>query len=129
MASLDTNALLRWCLHDIPEQTMAVQDILQKHSEIQVADAAIIEMVFVLEKVYDLPRTIVTDCVRALMGEAAVNCNRTLFDAVLDIYNDHPALSLMDCCLSVYVSLNQAEPLLTFDKKLAHQLPNAQLLS
>ncbi len=51
MASLDTNCLLRWILNDIPEQTELVADLFNSGESVTVADAAIIETVFVLEKI------------------------------------------------------------------------------
>ena len=62
------------------------------------------------------------------MSLQQVNCNRMLFDRALMLFQSHPALSMEDCCLAVYAELNDAEPLYTFDKKLAKQSPTAQLV-
>jgi len=48
---------------------------------------------------------------------------------VLPIYTAHPKLSFTNCYLATLAQKTGAAPLLTFDKKLANQLPAAQLLS
>jgi predicted nucleic-acid-binding protein len=53
-ASLDTNCLLRWLLGDLPEQAEAVTRLLASQETFAVADAVIIEVVFVLEKIKKL---------------------------------------------------------------------------
>jgi len=51
MPSLDTNCLLRWLLGDVPEHTAIITAIINSEKNLAVADAALIEMVFVLEKI------------------------------------------------------------------------------
>ena len=57
-----------------------------------------------------------------------LNYNRGLFDLVLPYYESHPSLSFNDCMLAFYAELNHAEPLFTFDAKLAKQHPSAKKL-
>jgi predicted nucleic-acid-binding protein len=128
MASADTNILLRWALGDLPEQTERATRLLEGSDEIEVADVAIIETIFVLEKVYKLERGIVVGYIRALMSLGRVNCNRSLFSRALPLYESHQQLSVIDCCLAVYAELNVAMPLYTFDKHLANKLSAANLL-
>lgn len=127
-ASLDTNCLLRWLLWDLPDQAVAVDKALCGDRKYDVADAAVIEMVFVLEKVYSLPRTIIRDFVLVILSRREINSNKVLFNVVIEDYVKHPALSFMDCFLAGLAELSGAIPLLTFDKKLAHQLDSAELL-
>ncbi|MES2971673.1 MAG: PIN domain-containing protein [Patescibacteria group bacterium] len=127
--SLDTNAVLRLLINDIPPQHEAVKALLTKASkQLAVADTAIIELVFVLERYYGFSRQQTKEAVIGLMQLRGINCNRTLFEKALSIYLNHPALSFEDCCLSTYATLNEAEPLWTFDKKLATQTANAKLI-
>ena len=56
MPSLDTNCLLRWLLGDIPEQTALVTALVNSGEDIAVADAALIETIFVLEKLKNKQR-------------------------------------------------------------------------
>lgn len=128
--SLDTNALLRLLLNDVAEQHVAVKKLLREaDSQLAVADIAIIELVFVLERHYDFSRQQVGEAITGLMLLREINCNRTLFEKALQTYISRSALSFEDCCLSTYATLNQAEPLWTFDKKLATQAGSAKLIA
>ena len=51
MPSLDTNCLLRWLLDDVPEQTAIISAIIDSEKNLAVADVALIETVYVLEKI------------------------------------------------------------------------------
>jgi uncharacterized protein len=127
--SLDTNALLRLVLGDVPKQTAAVESLLKKNSVFDVSDIAIIEMVFVLEKVYHLPRPLVADNIYTIIRHSHINCNRKLFTLVLPLYLENSKLSIVDCALTKYAELNKATPLYTFDADLAKACsPAAQLL-
>lgn len=129
MASADTNVLLRWALNDLPEQSDAAVRLLEGDNEVQVADMAIIEAGYVLEKVYGLDRSLVAGYIRAVMALGQVNCNRALFSRVLPLYEAYSQLSLTDCCLATYAEMNDSEPLYTFDKQLAAKLTPANLLA
>lgn len=126
--SLDTNCLLRWVLQDIPGQSEAVACVLAEGGDYHVADMALAEFVFVLEKLYGHPRDLIAENLAAIAGHPAINCNAALLDKVIPLYTRHTALSFVDCCLSVYAELNDASPLLTFDRALAKKLPHAELL-
>jgi len=127
--SLDTNALLRLLLNDIVEQHNAIKKLLHEaNGQLAVADIAVAELVFVLERHYDFSRKQVAEAITGLMLLREINCNRALFEKVLPLYVNHPALSFEDCCLSAYAVLGHAEPLWTFDKKLATQADSARLI-
>ncbi len=128
--SLDTNTLLRLLLNDIPEQHKAIKKLVsQARGQFNVADTAIIELAFVLERHYDFSRQQVKEAITGLTQLKEISCNHILCDHALLLYIAHPALSFEDCCLSSYAALNQAEPLWTFDKKLARQAVNATLIN
>jgi len=129
MPSLDTNCLLRWLLGDIPEQKELVTALIDSEDSFSVADAALIETVFVLEKLKKISRETIEKAIMAVIGNKAIFCNRELFIEVLSIYTKHPKLSFVDCYLEVLARKTDSAPLLTFDKKLANQLSGAQLLS
>lgn len=126
--SLDTNCLLRWVLKDIPEQTAAVVSLLNSGLDFFVADAAITEVTFVLEKVYELPREAVASNIRTIINAPNITCNRTFFQAILPIYIKNPAISFVDCQLAFQAEILSKKPLYTFDKKLAAHLDQAKLL-
>lgn len=116
--SLDTNVILRLLINDVPQQHEAAKELLAKASgqQLAVADTAVIELVFVLERYYGFSRQQTKEAVMGLMQLQEINGNRVLFEKALALYLDHAGLSFEDCCLSTYAALNQAEPLWTFDK-------------
>ena len=128
--SLDTNALLRLLLNDIPSQHLAVKTLLKAaNKQFAVADTAIIELVFVLERHYGLTRHQIYEAIVGLMQLKEINCNRILFENALITFTHHATLSFEDCCLSSYATLNDAEPLWTFDKKLATKVTSAKMIN
>jgi len=128
--SFDTNVLLRLLLNDIPDQHNAVKKLMQQTSnQFAVADIVIIELVFALSRYYAFSRIQIADAVDGLMKLRGIICNRTLFEKVLPLFIDSSSLSLEDCCLAIYAQLNEAEPLWTFDKKLANQVSIAKLVA
>ncbi len=116
--SLDTNLLLRLVLGDIPMQTKAVETLLAS-GVFDVSDIAIVEMVFVLEKIYRLPRPLVAENIAIIIRHPSINSNRKLFALTLPLYIAQPKLSIVDCTLLMYAELNKAAPLYTFDADLA----------
>ena len=128
--SLDANVLLRLLLNDIADQHQAVVQLFQNASgQFTVADTAIIETVFVLERNYQFTRVAVTETIEGLMSLTEINCNRPLFLRALPLFVKYPALSFEDCCLATYADLNDAKPLWTFDQKLAKQASSARLVA
>jgi predicted nucleic-acid-binding protein len=128
MPSLDTNCLLRWLLGDIPEQAKLVSDLFDSGEPVVVSDVALIETVFVLEKLKKIGREVIAQAVAAVIGKDTVLCNRELFTAILPLYTNNPKLSFVDCYLAALAQRTGAAPLLTFDRKLANQLPDTRLL-
>lgn len=123
--SLDTNVILRLILGDIPEQAEAAQKLLQKYDWFGIADIALIEVIFALERYYEIPRKEIVETLSAFQGNLKFNFNRKLFEEAGTIYENHPKLSIEDCCLVTYAKLNEATPLWTFDEKLAKQTDSA----
>ncbi len=116
--SLDTNVLLRLLLDDVPEQTFLVESLLKNGTQFEIADAAILELIFVLERVYGMGRPLVCENIEAIINNPKFNCNRTLFKDAMVLYEAGAKLSIIDCSLLVYAQLQKALPLYTFDKEL-----------
>jgi predicted nucleic-acid-binding protein len=128
LPSLDTNGLLRWILGDVPDQTALMNNLIDSGKSFVAADAVLIEMVFVLEKVKKISRDAVGQALMVIIGQANIKCSRELFTEALPLYQEHPKLSFIDCYLSVLARRTGAEPLLTFDQKMANQLSGVSLL-
>ncbi|MGH7881639.1 MAG: PIN domain-containing protein [Candidatus Dormibacteraceae bacterium] len=127
--SLDTNVLLRLILNDVPDQHQAALNLFEDASgQFDVADTAIIELIFALGRHYDFTRWEMAKALESLMALTKINCNRTLFEKVLPLFIKYPKLSFEDCYLAMYADLNAAGPLWTFDQKLASQAPATKLI-
>lgn len=113
--SLDTNVLLRLILDDVPEQSIKVEKLLEGGKVFEIADAAIFEMIYVLEKLYEINREQVAKSVLAIVRNTKFNCNRRLFELIMPLYVQEPKLSIIDCALNQYAQINNATPLFTFD--------------
>lgn len=128
MPSIDTNLLLRLLLADNILQVTKIAELIRRHEKFAVADLAVVEMVYVLEKSKGLSRADVAKFVTSLLDNSHFVLNRPLFHHVLPHYMKCPAVSFNDCCLEGYAFLNAQTPLYTFDQKLARQLPHAELV-
>ncbi len=128
--SLDATMVLRLLLNDAAAQHAAAVKLLEDTGvQFWVADAAVIELVFVLGRHYRFSRVQIEEAVIGLIELTAIICNRELFIMAMPIFVNSPALSFEDCCLSAYANLQNAEPLWTFDQNLARQATNARLLA
>lgn len=127
--SLDANVVLRLILNDIPKQYVAAKRLIENsQKQFAVSDTALIEVVFALDRYYNLTRPQVRELILGFMSLKQINSNRIMFDNALDLYESAPSLSLEDCAIATYAKLNKALPLYTFDKKLASHSPDAKLL-
>jgi len=86
------------------------------------ADAALLEVVFVLERGHHTTRPVVAEALRSLLAQPAFSFDRALWTRLIPIYETHPKLSCTDIFLSLDAERHDALPLLTFDKKLVTQL-------
>jgi predicted nucleic-acid-binding protein len=118
---IDTNILLDWLLDRDRARTVIIDRFFAKAKDIHIPDLAFAELVFALEKYYELPRDIVSQNLNKVLDEQLFNCNRSLFRRVLTDYVERPALSFIDCCLVHYADAQHVLPLWTFDKKLISQ--------
>lgn len=118
VASLDTNVLLRLTLGDVPEQTKKAEVFITAHDTLHIADAALYEMVYVLEKNYQMVREDVATNILAIIRNPKYNCNRIVFEQALPVYVAAPKVSFIDCLLASYADINHTTPLTTFDQAL-----------
>jgi len=125
--SLDTNCLLSLILPGREPQAKKVIEILSKF-ECHVSDLVVSEIEFILSKACNLPRVIVAENLLTLINLDNINCNRNLFNRVISVYKERPALSFVDISIAIQSELNNTTPLYTFDRKLANQRQEAELL-
>ena len=116
MLSLDTNVVLRFLLDDIPEQTKKATNVIQKN-KVYVTDVVVVETIYVLEKVILLPRQDIVKLVTDFLGFASVVHNPYFLEEVIEFYEHHPSLSIVDCYASAEAKAFDNQ-LTTFDKLL-----------
>jgi len=127
--SFDANVVVRLLLNDVPDQHAAAAKLLESSdTPFVVADVAIIEVVFALCRYYEFSRDAAAEAITGLMAQPKIDCSRTLFTSALRLFIGHPKLSFEDCYLAMYAERFDAEPLWTFDKKLAGQASSARLV-
>lgn len=122
VGSLDANVILRLILRDVPKLSDAASDLLARGQHFHFADIAMMEVVFALERYYEIPRLEIAEIVQSLVNHPKIILNRVLFEEALISFPKFPKLSFEDCCLAAYAKLNGALPLWTFDEKLSKQL-------
>ncbi len=116
MNSLDTNVVLRLLLGDVAQQESRSIDLLRR-SKCYLTDAVLIEVIYVLEKVYKHPRVRIILLLRKLMTIDNLRCSEFILVEVLDLYRKQPTLSIIDCYAAVEAKITDNQ-LATFDKKL-----------
>lgn len=128
MPTLDTNIILRWLLDDVPTQTKTVDRLFAQATALVAPDVALIEAIFVLERVMKIPRPAITEGIRTLMGQANIKMDRAVWTETLSRYKRLPKLSVADIFLTLQAEARDETPLLTFDQKLTSQMAAAELL-
>ena len=129
--SIDTNIILRCIMNDVPGQREKVLELLYTPKTVHyVEDLALAEVLYALENFYLLERDDAVERLAMFLArfDGFISYNRGLTSLAFPYYLDHPKLSFYDCCLASYAELKHREPLFTFDKKLAQQLPQAKVL-
>lgn len=110
---LDANAVLRYLLEDIQEQSDCVAETIEAGAEVTVEVLA--ECVYVLSGVYHVSRLDIAESLGILLDE--VTCRRKrVATAALGLYSGS-SFDFVDCVLAAEVAENGRETL-TFDKKL-----------
>lgn len=110
---LDANAVLRYLLEDIQEQSDVVAETIEAGAEVTVEVLA--ECVYVLSGVYHVSRSDIAESLGILLDE--VTCRRKrVAAAALGLYSGS-SFDFVDCVLAAEVAENGREAL-AFDKRL-----------
>lgn len=110
---LDANAVLRYLLEDVQEQSDCVAETIEAGAEVTVEVLA--ECVYVLSGVYHVSRSDIAESLGILLDE--VTCRRKrVAAAALGLYSGS-SFDFVDCVLAAEVAENRRDAL-TFDKKL-----------
>ncbi|MBQ9206447.1 MAG: PIN domain-containing protein [Treponema sp.] len=115
--TLDTNAILRYLLNDIPEQAEKTAQLIENGSKSY--PEIIAEVVYVLVKLYSVPREKISEIVAPITYEIEFDNADVVRDALSNY--SRTKFDFVDCLL---IARNQilGEEIFTFDKKLANRL-------
>lgn len=118
---IDTNALLRFLLKDVPTQTVKVRNVLKKAKEgrtvLLIPQIVIFEVVFALTKYYRFDKEKVIEGIESILGATYFTVeDHELFSQTIELYKIH-SLSFVDCFLASYAE-QKGIAILTFDKDL-----------
>lgn len=109
----DANAVLRYVLGDIPEQADETAAAVREGAEVTIE--VIAECVYVLARVYEIPRKELSFALTELLEEVVCK-RRDVAVSALRLYAER-SLDFVDCVLAAEASVN-GRSVLTFDKKL-----------
>ena len=127
-SSLDTNIIMRYIWKDVPGQRERACALLDDEAQtFYISDLVVSEVVFNL-KADHLKRSSIVNVLRHIFAKKNISVSKFITETVLPFYESHPALSFVDCYVAFDAERCDAEPLYTFDKKLATQHPSAKLL-
>ncbi|MDR1722633.1 MAG: PIN domain-containing protein [Tannerella sp.] len=120
MVILDTNAILRYILQDNKEMADEVEIVLTQNVCF-IPVEVIAEMVYVLNMVYSLDRSVICQIITdiSLSNDVIVEHQDVVRYAV-QVYSN-TGLDFVDCLLTGYSKINDYT-VFTFDKKLKNQL-------
>lgn len=126
---IDTNIVIRLIVGDDPKSYLKAKKLISQKRKIFVfEDASMMEVVFVLSKLYNYSREDVVAGINFIKGFSNICFNKGLIEDALNLYVSHPKLSFVDCYLAAVTSLSGEVPLWTLDHKLAAQCPVAKTL-
>jgi len=119
MISLATNVVLRFLLGDVADQTKKATKLIENNT-VYVTDVIVIEVIYVLEKVYELPRKDICELVTDFLNFSNVVHNPRFLLKTISLYENYPALSVVDC-YACEEAKDYGNELVTLDKKLISQ--------
>lgn len=129
--AIDTNIVLRCVLGDVPEQRRKAAEFLRGAKATHyLSSQVILECVYVMEVAMEMSREEVVNLLTFFLTRYSdcIEYDREMTAVAFPYYLEHPKLSWADCALAAEAEAKHREPLFTFDKKLAVQLPQAKLL-
>lgn len=116
MAIADANIILRYLLNDHEELSTKAEEILENNRIILLLPVAC-EVVFVLQKVYQVERDKIREVLQKLIEDELVFLEKPeLLIKALDCYSE-TRLDFVDCLLWAYSKID-LEKVFTFDQKL-----------
>ena len=117
MTLIDANVILRYLLNDIPEQADKAESVIKRGAF--TLPEIIAEVVYVLTKLYKVPRNEIKSIVAPFLDEIEIQNKEVIVNA-LSIFSE-TAFDFVDCIIISRKKLLN-ENVFTFDKKLSARL-------
>jgi predicted nucleic acid-binding protein len=119
---IDTNALLRLFLNDIPEQKEQIENLIKKAKNqeviLYVPQIVLFELSFVLDKYYNIERMEIVKLLQAMSSSDYLKVeDADIFIESLSLFDSIPTLSLRECFLVTFAKDKDAN-VFTLDKKM-----------
>jgi predicted nucleic acid-binding protein len=117
---VDANVILRFFIRDNEEQFLRAKAFIQRlelgKEHVLMTEIVFAEVVWVLNKVYEVPRQEIADTFSKVIGYRGIRTmlEKEIFQESLRLYAKH-SLDIQDVFLSV-LSKNKGYPIITFDK-------------
>jgi predicted nucleic-acid-binding protein len=115
---IDTNILLDWLLERDVTRLKKINRLFASHKRFVVPDMVMTELIFALEKVYKLPRSVIMENLLTILAEPRFICHDSLIRKAATLYSVYQSLSFIDCYLLELGEIERTLPLWTSDKKL-----------
>ena len=128
MKAVDTDVLVRLLAKDDPGQTAVAQRLVKDEGPVWVSHLVLVETLWVLESVFDLPKERVVRVLAALLDNVDLHLQDELAVArALDRFKAGGRVDFTDCLILESARSAGHLPLGTFDRALA-RLPGTELL-
>lgn len=117
---VDANVILRFFVRDNEEQFLRAKAFIQRlelgKEDVLMTEIVFAEVVWVLNKVYEVPRQEIADTFSKVIGYRGIRTmlEKEIFQESLRLYAKH-SLDIQDMFLAV-LSKNKGCPIITFDK-------------
>ena len=117
---VDANVILRFFIRDNEEQFLRAKAFIQRlelgKENVLMTEIVFAEVVWVLNKVYEVPRQEIADTFSKVIGYQGIRTmlEKEIFQESLRLYAKH-SLDIQDVFLAV-LSKNKGCPIITFDK-------------
>lgn len=96
---IDTNLIIRFLVNDDPQKAARVKKVLQENKTTNILpDLVIAEIIWVLSSYYELDKDSIINKIRALIHVKTIDCNKTLLDQSLAIWEKYN-ISFVDAYL------------------------------
>ena len=116
MLLIDANAILRYMLNDNLDMALKVRDLIEK-SRVFVRYEVLAEVVYVLNKIYLLPRNEIAESVKIFLASPNVETeSEEVISIAFETYGNIN-IDFVDCILYAFKSAYSYD-VFTFDKKL-----------